>query len=62
MRLLSSDLFRNFSIGFVLGTLLVVGANASDWEGGLATPAQAATMTDLVAPTAEFTIPAGEPR
>lgn len=62
MRLLSSDLFRNFSIGFVLGAVLVVGANASNWEGGLSSPARAAQMPDLVAPTAEFVIPSEEAR
>ncbi|MCL9982228.1 MAG: hypothetical protein NBV60_03625 [Erythrobacter sp.] len=58
MRLFSSDLFRNFSIGFVLGALLVAGANARDGDSGLSSPARAASMPDLVQPTAEFAIPA----
>jgi hypothetical protein len=58
MRLFSSDLFRNFSIGFALGALLVVGTNARDWDVGLSSPARAASMPDLVQPTAEFVIPA----
>ena len=41
-----------------LGALLVVGANARDWDGGLSSPARAASMPDLVQPTAEFAIPA----
>ena len=62
MRLFSSDLFRNFSIGFVLGALLVAGANAESWSGDLASPAQAAGMPDLVQPTAEFVIAEEAPR
>jgi len=56
MRLFSSDLVRNFGIGFVLGTLLVVGANAQVWEGTLASPALAAEMPAAPAPSAEFVI------
>ena len=56
---LRSDLFRNFSIGFVLGALLVVGANARDGDSGLSSPARAASMPDLVQPSAEFVVPAG---
>ncbi len=56
MRLFSSDLFRNFSIGFVLGALLVAGANAQSWGGELSSPAHAASMPEVVQPTAEFVI------
>jgi hypothetical protein len=62
MRLFSSDLFRNFSIGFVLGALLVAGANAESWGGDLSSPAQAAAMPDLVEPSAEFVIADEAPR
>jgi hypothetical protein len=56
MRLFSSDLYRNFGIGFALGAVLVVGANAKDW-GVLESPAQAAEQRGVVpAPTAEFVI------
>jgi hypothetical protein len=56
MRLFTTDLFRNFGIGFVLGAVLIVGANAKDW-GTLASPAQAAEPADRVeAPAAEFAI------
>ncbi|QDH33353.1 hypothetical protein [Porphyrobacter sp. YT40] len=59
MRLLSSDLFRHFSIGFVLGAVLVVGANAEEW-GLTESPAQAAEMASPAqradAPSAEFVI------
>ena len=56
MRLFSSDLVRNFGIGFVLGTVLVVGADAQAWEATLASPAQAAEMPVAPAPSAEFVI------
>ena len=60
MRLFSSDLFRNFGIGFVLGTVLIVGANAEDFSGAVASPAQAAelnaTTSGVPAPAAEFVI------
>jgi hypothetical protein len=58
MRLFSSDLFRNFGIGFVLGAVLIVGANAEDWSGAVASPAQAAEMNapSVPAPAAEFVI------
>lgn len=55
MRFLSSDLFRNFGIGFALGAVLIVGANARDW-GTLAAPAQAAEIVQADAPAAEFVI------
>jgi hypothetical protein len=57
MRLLSSDLFRNFSIGFVLGAVLVFGANPDGWSASLSSPARAASMPEVVQPTAEFVIP-----
>jgi hypothetical protein len=44
MRLFSSDLFRNFGIGFVIGAVLIVGANAEDWNAAVASPAQAAEL------------------
>lgn len=44
MRLFSSDLFRNFGIGFALGAVLIVGANAEDWNASVASPAQAAEL------------------
>lgn len=56
MRLFSPDLFRNFGFGFVLGALLVVGANMQDRNGGVASPAQAAEVLKAPAPTAEFVI------
>jgi hypothetical protein len=55
MRLFSTDLFRNFGIGFVLGAMLIVGANAKDW-GALASPAQAAEPYRAQAPAPEFAI------
>jgi hypothetical protein len=56
MRLFSFDLFRNFGIGFVFGALLLVGANAENWDGAVASPAQAAELSRAPAPDAEFVI------
>jgi hypothetical protein len=56
MRLFSSDLFRNFGIGFALGAVLIVGANAEDWDSAVASPAQAAEIHQTPAPAAEFVI------
>lgn len=56
MRLFSSDLFRNFSIGFLLGALLVAGANAERLSDQIAPPALAASMADTLEPAAEFVI------
>lgn len=57
MRLFSSDLFRNFGIGFALGAVLIVGANAESWNGAVASPAQAAEMP---APSGTNPAPSGE--
>ncbi|GAB4474006.1 MAG: hypothetical protein OHK0018_04310 [Erythrobacter tepidarius] len=56
MRLFSSDLVRNFSIGFLLGALLVAGANAERLSEQIASPALAAPMVETLQPTAEFVI------
>jgi hypothetical protein len=56
MRLFSSDLVRNFSIGFVLGALLVAGANAESFGDQIASPAHAAAMPETIAPAADFVI------
>jgi hypothetical protein len=56
MRFLSTDLFRNFGIGFIVGTVLVVAANAENWDGAVASPAKAAEMFRAPAPSAEFVI------
>jgi len=58
MRLFSSDLFRNFSIGFVLGALLVAGANAESWSADLASPAHAAPLVETLQPAPEFLLTA----
>jgi len=64
MRLFSSDLFRNFGIGFVLGAVLIVGANAEGWSGTVASPAQAAELRSpaqtIPAPSDEFVISPAE--
>jgi hypothetical protein len=56
MRLFSSDLVRNFGIGFVVGTLLVAGANAENWSADLSSPAQAAPMPKDATLSADFVI------
>lgn len=56
MRLFSPDLFRHFGIGFVMGALLIAGANADRWGSKLSSPAQAAGMLTAPAPSAEFVI------
>ncbi|MFN3864707.1 MAG: hypothetical protein ACK4RT_10545 [Erythrobacter sp.] len=56
MHLLSSDLVRNFSIGFVLGALLVAGANAERWSDQIASPAHAAQLSEALRPASEFVI------
>jgi len=60
MRLFASDLFRNFGIGFVLGAVLIVGANAESWNAAVASPAQAAELNassaGVPAPAADFVI------
>lgn len=60
MRLFSSDLYRNFGIGFALGAAVIVGVNADDWSHAVSSPAQAAELHGaagiIPAPTAEFVI------
>lgn len=56
MRLFSPDLYRSFGIGFVLGAALIVAANTADGKGAVASPAQAAELVKVPAPTAEFVI------
>ena len=56
MRLFSTDLFRQFGIGFVVGAVLIAGANADSWGASLAPPAQAAEAFRAPAPAAEFVI------
>jgi len=56
MHLFSTDLFRNFAIGFAAGAVLLAGANVENWGGELGSPAQAATMLKAPAPSAEFVI------
>ncbi|MFM7349988.1 MAG: hypothetical protein ACKO01_10950 [Erythrobacter sp.] len=56
MRLFAPDLYRNFGIGFLLGAALIVGVNAADGGSTVASPAQAAELVNVPAPTAEFAI------
>lgn len=56
MRLFSPDLIRNFAAGFVVGALLVAGANAESWGSKLSSPAQAAEMRTAPALSSDFVI------
>ncbi|MEE4153351.1 MAG: hypothetical protein V2I27_04255 [Erythrobacter sp.] len=60
MKFFNPDLYRRLAIGFVIGTALVVAANAETWAGEIAPPAQAASNLraghDLVPPAPEFLI------
>ena len=56
MRLFTPDLIRNFGLGFLVGALLVAGANAEDWSGDLASPAKAAQLAKAPVPSHEFVI------
>jgi hypothetical protein len=60
MRLFSAELFRNFSIGFVSGGLLIAGANAENWSADLSAAARAEPLPQRVQPAPEFVIPADE--
>jgi hypothetical protein len=60
MRLFAPDLFRNFSIGFAIGALMIVGINADRWSEEIASPAHAAVMPEAPQPSAEFIIAPGE--
>lgn len=56
MNLLSSDLFRNFGIGFVAGSLIVAVATIDQWGGNIETPARAAQPLEAPQPSPEFQI------
>ena len=56
MRLFAFDLYRSFGIGFVLGAVLIVGANADSWHGAVEAPARAAHTLKAPAPSDEFVI------
>ena len=43
MTILKSDLTRNFSIGFLVGALMVGAMSVQNWDTELASPAQAST-------------------
>ena len=61
MALLSSDLTRNFAIGFVLGAMIVGAGFMGENEVSLESPARAATLLEAPQPSGEFLIaPFGE--
>ena len=52
MPLFSSDLYRNFGIGFVAGGLIVAAASVDHWSPQISSPAQAAEPIELGVPAA----------
>ena len=56
MNLLSSDLFRNFGIGFVAGSLIVAALTADQWGVKIESPARAAQPIEAPQPSLEFQI------
>ncbi|KEO85700.1 hypothetical protein EH30_14395 [Erythrobacter sp. JL475] len=56
MNLLSSDLFRNFGIGFVAGSLIVAVATIDQWSGNIETAARAAQPLEAPQASPEFQI------
>ncbi len=56
MTLFSSDLFRSFGIGFVVGGLIVGAATIGQWGPELESPANAAEPIEAPAPSSEFLI------
>ena len=56
MTFLSSDLTRNFAIGFIAGALIVGAGFVSDEGASLESPARAATTLEAPQPSGEFLI------
>lgn len=56
MNLFSSDLFRNFGVGFLVGAMIIGGATIDQWGAHLESPAQAASPFEAPAPANEFLI------
>ncbi len=56
MMFFTSDLYRRFGIGFVLGSALVAATTADDWADQISPPAQAAETPQAPAPSPEFQI------
>ena len=56
MTLFSSDLYRNFALGFAAGTLMVGVATFDQWSGHIETPARASVPLEAPQPDAQFLI------
>lgn len=56
MSLFTPDLYRNFAIGFALGAVGLVAANAANGGDALESPAHAATPLEAPAQSPEFAI------
>ena len=54
MKLFSSDLYRNFAIGFAIGAAFVGVANAESWSDQVTAPAQAAPALEAPQPSDDF--------
>lgn len=53
MGLFKPDLYRNLAIGFVIGAAVIGIASAPQWDGDLASPAQASTSNAAQQTTGE---------
>lgn len=53
MGLFKPDLYRNFAIGFMIGAAVIGIVSAPQWDGDLASPAQAATSNAASQSTGE---------
>lgn len=56
MSFFSTELYQQIGLGFVLGTALVLAANAGEWSDQISPPAQAAETPQTPQPSAEFLI------
>ena len=54
MRLFAPDLYRQFAIGFVAGTLMVGAATFDQWSDEISPPAQAAETAQAPQPSPDF--------
>lgn len=56
MTLFTSDLYRNFALGFAAGTLIVGAFTIDQWGPHLESPAQAAELPEAPQPSGDFLI------
>ena len=56
MTFFSTDLFRQIGFGFLIGTAVLVVANAGVWFEEISPPAHAAQLSPAPSPSSEFLI------